>query len=74
MAKSKARMDNNCHIPYLKQAFFNVENGGVNLVLQLAKAITCMTVAYNSITLTTMCEQNTNVKNRDTAVIIMLLS
>ena len=27
-------MDNNCHIPDLVQAFSNVENGGLNLVLQ----------------------------------------
>ena len=26
-------MDNNCHIPDLVQAFSNVENGGLNLVL-----------------------------------------
>ena len=38
MAKSndkthQKRMDNNCHIPDLVQAFSNVENGGLNLVL-----------------------------------------
>ena len=27
------RMDKNCHIPDLVQAFSNVENGGLNLVL-----------------------------------------
>ena len=27
------RMDNNCHTPDFVQAFSNVENGGVNLVL-----------------------------------------
>ena len=27
------RMDKNCHIPDLEQAFLNVENGGLNLVL-----------------------------------------
>ena len=27
------RMGNNCHIPDLLQAFSNVENGGLNLVL-----------------------------------------
>ena len=27
------RMDNNCHIPDLVQAFSNLENGGLNLVL-----------------------------------------
>ena len=37
MAKSndkthKKRMDKNCHIPDLVQAFSNVENGGLNLV------------------------------------------
>ena len=26
-------MDNDCHIPDLVQAFSNVENGGLNLVL-----------------------------------------
>ena len=30
-------MDTNCHIPDLEQAFSYVENGGVNLVLKLAK-------------------------------------
>ena len=38
MAKSndkihQKRMKNNCHIPDLVQAFSNVENGGLNLVL-----------------------------------------
>ena len=38
MAKSnnktrQKRMDKNCHIPDLVQAFSNVENGGLNLVL-----------------------------------------
>ena len=37
MAKSNdntyQRMDNNCHIPDLVQAFSNVGNGGLNLVL-----------------------------------------
>ena len=27
----KKRMDNNCHIPDLVQAFSNVENSGLNL-------------------------------------------
>ena len=63
MAKSKnkthqKRMDKNCHIPDLVQAFSNVENGGLNLVLKLAKPLTCMTVASNSIKLSTMHEQN----------------
>ena len=51
-------MDNNCHIPDMVQAFSYVENGGLNLVLKLAKPLTCMTVASDSIILTTMCEQN----------------
>ena len=39
MAKSndkthKNRMDKNCHIPDFIQAFSNVENGGLNLVLK----------------------------------------
>ena len=39
MAKSnnkthQQRMDKNCHIPDLVQAFSNVENGGLNLILQ----------------------------------------
>ena len=29
----KKRMDKNCHIPHLVQAFSNGENGGLNLVL-----------------------------------------
>ena len=55
-------MDNNCHIPDLLQSFSYVENGGLNLVLNLAKLGTCMTVASHSIILTTMCEQNKQVK------------
>ena len=51
-------MDKNCHIPDLVQAFSNVENGGLNLFLQLAKPLTCMTVASNSIILSPMREQN----------------
>ena len=51
-------MDNNCNIPDLVQALSYVENGGLNLVLQLAKPFTCMPVASNSIILTTMSEQN----------------
>ena len=39
MAKSnkkthQKRMDKNCHIPDLVQAFSNVENGGLNLFLK----------------------------------------
>ena len=56
-------MDNIGHIPDLVQAFSYVENGGLNLVLKLAKPLTSMTVASNSIILTTMCEQN-NKNNR----------
>ena len=48
------QMDDNCHIPDLVQAFSYEENAGLNLVLELAKPLTCMTVAQNSITLTTM--------------------
>ena len=33
MTKHIKRMDNKCHIPDLVQAFSNVENGGLNLVL-----------------------------------------
>ena len=51
-------MVNNCHIPGLVQTFAYVENDGLNLVLKLAKPLTSMTVAENSIKLTTMCEQN----------------
>ena len=50
--------DNNYHIPDLVQAFPYVENGGLNLVLKLAKPLTSMTVASNSIILATMREQN----------------
>ena len=31
--QNKKRMDKSCHIPDLIQAFSNVENGGLNLVL-----------------------------------------
>ena len=51
-------MDNNCHIPNFVQAFSYVESGGLNKVLQLAKPLTCMTVASNSIILSPMREQN----------------
>ena len=33
MTKHIKRLDNNCHIPELVQAFSNVENDGLNLVL-----------------------------------------
>ena len=36
------RMDNICHISDLVQAFSYIENGELNLVLQLAKPLTCM--------------------------------
>ena len=52
------RMVNNCHIPDLVQAFSYVENGGLNLVVQLTKYLTFMTIASNSYILTTMYEQN----------------
>ena len=42
----------------LVQPFSYVENGGINLVLNLAKPLTCTTVASNSIVLKTMCDQN----------------
>ena len=62
MAKSKPkhikRMDNNWHIPDLLQALSYVENGVRNLVLKLAKPLTCMTVATNFFLLTTMREQH----------------
>ena len=63
MAKSNNKthqklIDKNCHIPDLGQAFSNVENGGLNLDLWLAKPLTCMTVASNSIILSPMREQN----------------
>ena len=32
--KDPTQMDNNCHIPDLVQAFYYVENGGLNLVLE----------------------------------------
>ena len=54
------RMNNNCHIPELVQAFSCVENCGLNLVLKLAKPVTSMIVSSNSITSTTMCEQKHN--------------
>ena len=51
-------MDNKCQISELVEAFSHVENRGIKMVLWLAKPLTCMTVASNSIKLTTMCEQN----------------
>lgn len=49
MAKSKHKhikpTDNNCHILDLAQAFYDVENGGLNLVLHL----TCIRVAFHYI-------------------------
>ena len=42
----------------LEQAFSYVKNGGLNLVLKLAKPPNCITVAPNSIILTTICKQN----------------
>ena len=54
MAKSnnkthQKRMDKNFHIPYLVQAFSNVEYGGLNL-------LTLMTVSSSSVIFTKMCE------------------
>ena len=43
------RMDNNCHIPHLVQAYSYVKNGTLNLVLKLAQTHICLTVASNSI-------------------------
>ena len=51
-------MDNNCHIPDLSQAFYFVENGGLNLVIKLAKPLAFMTVAKKSIIMKSMYEQN----------------
>ena len=48
-------MNNNGYIPDLVHAFSYVENGGLNLVLQLAKPLTCTTVALNSIILSMIC-------------------
>ena len=44
MAKSNdkthhRRMDRNCHIPDLVQAFSNIENGGPNLASQRKKTV-----------------------------------
>ena len=47
-------MDNNCHIPDLEYALSCVHNGALNLVLKLAKSLTCMTSASYSMILTTM--------------------
>ena len=55
-------MYNNCHIPDLVQASSYVENGRLNLVLKLAKPLIIMTVASNSIILTTMGEQNNQIQ------------
>ena len=51
-------MNYNCHISDLVHAFSYVENGGLKLILKLAKLLTSMTVASNSIILTTMRVQN----------------
>ena len=58
-------MDNNCNIPDLVHAFSYAENSRLNLVLRLAKPLTCMTVAYNYIILTTICEQNKQKKGKN---------
>ena len=50
------RIENNCHIPDLVQAYSYEENGGLNLVYS-ARPLTFMTVESNSIILTTMREQ-----------------
>ena len=44
IAKSKhiKRIDNNCYFPGLVQTFAYVENGGLILLLKLAKPLTCM--------------------------------
>ena len=76
--KHRKQIDNNCHIPTLVHAFSYVENNRrLNLVLKLAKSLTCMTVASNPIILTTMSKQNKDiigrhVKNRRTSVSIAL--
>ena len=57
-AQTHPTIDINSHIPDSERGFSYVENGGLNLVLKLAKPVTCMTVASNSIILTTMCAQN----------------
>lgn len=44
-------------MPSLVHVFRLVENDGFNIVEKLAKPLTCTTVAYNFITLTTICEQ-----------------
>ena len=38
-------MDNNSYIPDVLHVFSSVENGGLNLILNLAKTLTSMTVA-----------------------------
>ena len=47
MLKHIKRMEYNCHIPDLEQAFSNVENCGLNLVVLLMKPLTC-TDLYDS--------------------------
>lgn len=51
-------MANNCHNSNLVHACSDVGKGGLNLILNLAKPHTCMPVAYNSSTKTTVCERN----------------
>ena len=46
MIKHIKRIENNCHIPDLVQAFSNVENGALNLVFRQR-----MTIVYNAICL-----------------------
>ena len=36
------RMDNKCHIPDMVQALSHVDNGVLNLVLEVAKLLTCI--------------------------------
>ena len=55
--KHNKRMDNNCYIPDLLQAFFYLQKWLIKPGF-IAKLSTCMTVASNSIILTTMFEQN----------------
>lgn len=45
MLKHIYRVENNYHVTDMVQAFLYIENGGLNMVLQLAKTLICLTLA-----------------------------
>ena len=60
--KQIIRKDTNhcCHNPdwYRHFLILKIKTGEFNLVLLLAKPLTCMTVTLNNIKMPSMCEQN----------------